>query len=92
MPDNACRHQLHLTLVREAAAHMPAMVVHRVSDVECGRRDEELHSAVWSVMVPGGRSVQRVLLCDRHFALFVLDREQFEVTDIPLEGFPESDD
>lgn len=87
----ACQHQLHLTLVREAAAHMPAMVVHRVSDVECGRRDDEPHPAIWSVMMPGGQAIQRVLLCDRHFALFVLDREQFEVTNMPIEGFPDED-
>lgn len=88
----ACQHQLHLTMVREASARMPALVVHRVTGVECGRRDEELHPALWSVILPGKHALQRVFLCDRHFALFVLDREEFEVMDVPLDGFPGIDD
>lgn len=87
----ACRHQLHLTMVREASAHMPALLVHRVSDRECGRRDEELHPGNWSVVFPGKTSLHRVVLCDRHFALFVLDREQFEVTNVDLEDDDDGD-
>lgn len=90
--DGGCRHQLHLTMVREAAAKMPALVVHRVRDVECGRKDEELHSAQWSVMFPAKSAIRRVHLCDRHFALFVLDREQFEVMNVPLFGQDGDDD
>jgi len=71
---------------------MPAMVVHRIGGMECGRKDEELHPATWSIMVPGANALQRVLLCDRHLALFILDREQFEVMNVPLEGFPEDED
>lgn len=85
-PEHAVRHALHLAMVQQAARNMPALVVHRVSHTECGHRGDELHEATWSVIVPSIDSLRLIRLCDRHFALFILDREQFEQLEIPIGG------
>lgn len=75
---------LHLTLVQAAAAHMPAMLVHRVGGMNCGRRDEDEHEAQWQVTVPADTHLTQIHVCDRHFALFILDRSEFEQLRIEL--------
>jgi hypothetical protein len=81
----SCRHALHVGMIKEATDHMPALVVHRVYDTECGHRGDELHPATWAVVFPGQDSLRQVRMCDRHFALFILDREQFEQIQIPID-------
>lgn len=81
-----CKHAMHLGLIAQAVDNMPALVVHRISDTNCGHISDDDHEAVWAVTLPARNSLRQVRLCDRHFALFILDREQFEQLTIPLGG------